>query len=166
MSTLYLICPHGDRLTKIGITTNLDARLRQLQTAYPYPLHVAASWDYDFPEQSRYMERCLHRILEPWKTSGEWFEFEAAAVSQLIDFMRQNSGVHELAQNPDLHGFNFYEVNRSGLRLQQKLAERKLVAIEAAAQALGIELHDEHDEWDQTNIGHFVLRAALNDEDY
>jgi len=59
---------------KIGITDNLSARVRAIQTSNPYPLTVL--WTRQGGSQ---LERKLHRELSDLRLSGEWFRPEALA---------------------------------------------------------------------------------------
>ena len=65
--TIYFIrCM--DRV-KVGFTNKIDDRIRVLGTACPYPIEIIAT----FPG-SRQFELFLHRIFEPMRRHGEWFE--------------------------------------------------------------------------------------------
>ncbi|MER6736544.1 GIY-YIG nuclease family protein [Streptomyces puniciscabiei] len=59
---------------KIGKTSNIGNRLRQLQTASPFPLQVWWSRETTDPE----LEAKLHRHFADKRMSGEWFQFAEA----------------------------------------------------------------------------------------
>jgi len=64
---------HG--LTKIGVSTNPNARLRQLRTASAFPIDfafVAAT-----PGTGFDIERKAHATLAPHRLHGEWFDVSA-----------------------------------------------------------------------------------------
>lgn len=65
---------------KIGKTCNLDNRLRQLQTASPFPLRVWWSQETTDPE----LEGKLHRHFSDRRVSGEWFQFGEADWLELL----------------------------------------------------------------------------------
>ena len=76
---LYLLTD-GSRY-KIGITKDVDRRLKQLQTGAASPLFViTVSADLP-PTKARFLERELHRSLRSQRTSGEWFDLDARLLS-------------------------------------------------------------------------------------
>jgi len=70
-SFVYVI--RGDHnLSKIGVSTNPDARMAQLRTASPFPLEFAyisaiEGDGYDVEQEA-------HRILGSRRVNGEWFD--------------------------------------------------------------------------------------------
>lgn len=66
---------------KIGKSTDVASRLRQLQTASPAPLRVW--WQHETEDLE--LEKKLHRHFSSLRMSGEWFGFqEADWLTQLI----------------------------------------------------------------------------------
>lgn len=60
----------GD-LIKIGVTNDIDKRVKTLQTGNPFPIVV------EFVEQKRQaykIESYLHRMFEQYRVQGEWFK--------------------------------------------------------------------------------------------
>lgn len=68
---LYVIGHPQHRIAKIGITTNLSARLRAIQTGHPFRLEVLWSCP-----GGRRLEAWLHEGLALRRLKGEWFDFE------------------------------------------------------------------------------------------
>lgn len=66
MTTYLIVAPNSQRV-KIGQSANPKARLRQLQTASPERLELAAVLDH-------VSEAELHSALACYRTHGEWFE--------------------------------------------------------------------------------------------
>ena len=65
----YFVGSHDSRLIKIGCTTQEpEKRLAQLQIGSPLVLHIVAC----VPGVE--MEPDLHRVLEPYRAHGEWFD--------------------------------------------------------------------------------------------
>jgi hypothetical protein len=60
---------------KIGITGNLEQRLKNLQTGHPYELKI--HYIEEIPEsQVRLLEQTIHKTIKYRKTHGEWFDIE------------------------------------------------------------------------------------------
>ena len=70
MRTIYLIGQRDnfDVPIKIGVATNVQERLRTIQTGCPYPLEVLLTFPGDLEHESY-----LHNIYADKRTSGEWF---------------------------------------------------------------------------------------------
>lgn len=69
MSIVYFIQQGTDGPIKIGITTNLDNRLRTFQTASPVRLRVLRT-----EPGGRKRELQLHRRFRSHRMEGEWFQ--------------------------------------------------------------------------------------------
>jgi hypothetical protein len=67
--------PEDKSPTKIGITKNVNRRLKQLQTGSPCPLEVLDTFYIDSDMKARAVEKACHDILKRNKKhlSGEWF---------------------------------------------------------------------------------------------
>ena len=81
-ASVYVI--QGDHgLVKIGISTNVQARLTTLQTSSPFPLRLVFS---TVCADALMAEQEAHAALAPYRISGEWFDVPAhmaiAAVQQ------------------------------------------------------------------------------------
>jgi Meiotically up-regulated gene 113 len=61
---------------KIGITNNVPARLKGLQTACPYPLYVVHQFAAPDRICAREIERAFHEVQKKHQTTGEWFDLE------------------------------------------------------------------------------------------
>ena len=80
MSLIYLIQMGDTQYYKIGITKDINRRIRDLQTGNPLPLTVVTTIEIDTnPKQSRefsaFIESRLHALFEYCRASGEWFKF-------------------------------------------------------------------------------------------
>jgi hypothetical protein len=73
-------------LVKIGIATNVELRVAELQTANPFPLKVITTKEYSSKTQARSVEAGLHRLYSAERVSGEWFRI--ADVQALADFVK------------------------------------------------------------------------------
>lgn len=70
-SYVYVIGPRYLRPVKIGVTTNLEKRLKSIQTGNPEQLSVL--WA---TEGGRDLEHALHEQFAAERQAGEWFLFE------------------------------------------------------------------------------------------
>ena len=68
-SFVYLISDSRQVFCKIGVTTNIDGRLKVLQTANPMPLVVLATISGGISLESE-----LHRVHAKDRLNGEWFK--------------------------------------------------------------------------------------------
>lgn len=68
MQYLYLI--KCQQFHKIGIATDVEARLAQLSTGNPFPLEVVVVYKFDNAE---IVERAIHQRYKNIRQRGEWF---------------------------------------------------------------------------------------------
>ncbi len=69
-----------DGYVKIGSSTNLKARLSQLQTGCAVPLRLLGTCSGGFAR-----EKALHREFGAWRRHGEWFKFPPEVLATLLD---------------------------------------------------------------------------------
>lgn len=77
-SRVYLITD-GEHNYKIGVTIDLQGRLRQLQTGNHRKLKIVASFEGTEADERRYHEKFRFN-----KVSGEWFSFDAHGEIELV----------------------------------------------------------------------------------
>jgi len=73
MSSLYIIrakSPHKTNLVKIGVSTNIEKRLKQIQTSCPYKIELFEKANV---KDAFGHERALHNQYKKFKLKGEWF---------------------------------------------------------------------------------------------
>ena len=63
---------HGTGPVKVGVTTDVDHRLKQLQTGSPVPLSVLVRYAADTKREAHRLECSIHKLLDP--VHGEWFD--------------------------------------------------------------------------------------------
>lgn len=61
---------------KVGVTMDIDERLRSLQTANPYELKVLASICCKSKRHAFELEQDIHVKLKRYRVRGEWFSHE------------------------------------------------------------------------------------------
>jgi hypothetical protein len=69
---------------KIGISSNVAARLATLQTACPYPLQLVHVFTAPDLECARRTERTFHEVQAQHRSHGEWFNLSPIVALQLM----------------------------------------------------------------------------------
>lgn len=98
-SFLYVVRGDHGRV-KIGITSNCNARLAQLQTGSAYPLEFV--WIGAPSGQAVGIEYDAHQMLANYRQNGEWFEVAPDAAVGAISAAAQRRGVNILGCTPEL----------------------------------------------------------------
>ena len=62
---------------KVGISRDPAKRLKSLQTGHPYPLQLHYTKETAICK-TKLLETVIHRHLQMYKTSGEWFDVTLA----------------------------------------------------------------------------------------
>lgn len=81
---VYVLRPAIGEAIKVGETTDLPPRVKELQTGNPYPLEVVHLLPGD-----KLLERAFHRRLRAARTCGEWFE--GALVDEFMPYVAELS---------------------------------------------------------------------------
>ena len=79
---LYIICLDEREFygpIKIGTSSNLDERCRQLQCGNPELLRIVRT----YPVKGN-VEACLHAAFAPYRLYGEWFSYEALEIMDTV----------------------------------------------------------------------------------
>jgi hypothetical protein len=69
---------------KIGITINVQNRLKTIRTYTPFGATLI--WHRVFPEAGR-VEAYMHKVLWKWHTHGEWFKCPLTVLDELIHWV-------------------------------------------------------------------------------
>lgn len=86
VSYLYVIAEKSKTTgpVKLGISTNPEKRLKQLQTAFPGILEVCYKTEVD-SSKAKILERILHRDMSYFRLRGEWFTLDVKqAIHQVM----------------------------------------------------------------------------------
>lgn len=89
MARLYLISPLNSIVgpCKLGFSDNPNRRVKQLQTGYPTTLSLKFFSETDYSKiHARKLEKFLHRDLNAYKLSGEWFNISDEMAIFYINF--------------------------------------------------------------------------------
>ncbi len=75
MIFLYVIQESRENFVKIGVSMDVDERLKVLQTANPGELSVLYTFSFPDPGQAHRQEDLLHQHFKHTRIKGEWFGF-------------------------------------------------------------------------------------------
>lgn len=110
---VYLIACRGESKTyvKIGLTSNIQRRLSNIQTGCPHPITHAFVVRSSYREEVEGLEKLLHMLLEPERLRAEWYEGTKSFFETLDAVLwRINEGGfshEELLDMPDFVGPEF-----------------------------------------------------------
>lgn len=90
MGTIYIL--ESNNFYKIGITTNLEKRLKTLQVGNPFTIKVITSHRF---KRTYLVEQFLHGLLSRYRKNGEWFDLDT---EQLV---KVEILLHLLSENQD-----------------------------------------------------------------
>jgi len=75
---VYLV--HASGHWKLGVSQNVEQRLRELQTGCPFRVEIVKFWK---SEHATKVERALHRRFAEHRMEGEWFKLPENSVTYL-----------------------------------------------------------------------------------
>lgn len=87
---LYIVSceTNNKKLFKIGVTKELDSRIKNLKTANPFDLQLEY---YDEIEDAYKIEKILHKFFSKNKLEGEWFfDLELKEIRKRIEIIKLN----------------------------------------------------------------------------
>ncbi len=80
MNYLYLI--KSQEFYKIGIATDPQSRIAQLQTGNPYELEIFTCYAFD---DASVVERAIHQVFKDDRVQGEWFGLRPEQIQKFED---------------------------------------------------------------------------------
>ena len=80
----------NDRI-KIGVTKDLEQRLKALQSGDSHTLLFNGVRSFETMKEAMAGEREIHETLKTWRYSGEWFRGAVSEVSSYSDFFHSSS---------------------------------------------------------------------------
>lgn len=114
---VYFIGQSGTDYVKIGMSGDVDARLRQLQCGCPTRLRVLRIISVDDQDSARLLEAMLHKRYDSLEcsASGEWYEINAARLMMDINFavdlaywfLAVSPVITDFSSTPDLKSIRF-----------------------------------------------------------
>lgn len=92
IQVIYLIESGG--LYKIGISSDINARIRTLQTANGNDVRCIAY--YSTIESAKCVESKLHKLFTKYRQRGEWFDFQGKFTLELFETVCDRFGMSRL----------------------------------------------------------------------
>jgi hypothetical protein len=77
----------GGWAIKIGLATDPDRRLRQVQIGSQLPLYLAHTVGPMLPRHARQAEQMMHEVFDEFRMVGEWFRMPPEHGARLLDMM-------------------------------------------------------------------------------
>jgi T5orf172 domain len=109
----------ADKCVKIGVTKNLERRLKTLQTANNKELLIVAKFPFDSRMQAFDMERQLHERFAGFRMQGEWFN-PGVLKKIFTDALVDKSTTRLLKHNINGRRFNKFALMKNGLIVESK----------------------------------------------
>lgn len=91
--TVYFIQPRSGGLIKIGVTSDIDRRLKELQTGQAAELRVVHKIVFDKRAIAERVEQLLHSRYAQYRSNGEWFDVSLAMIKADIEWAREIVGI-------------------------------------------------------------------------
>lgn len=82
MSQYLYIIETARRFLKIGISSRLNQRIKQIQASCPTPINVVSSFKLKYPLQ---VEKLAHDNFSEYAVHGEWFDVPVSEQQRIID---------------------------------------------------------------------------------
>lgn len=101
MNTVRVYAIVSATALKIGMTTNLELRLSDLQSANSHPLRVVAILDCQSAQDAYTLEAMLHRHFQSSRLSGEWFNITPDDFLRVAELIRECSQLSPVAISAD-----------------------------------------------------------------
>src|ERR1700689_4397852 len=84
-TAVYLMSATDEGPTKVGVASNVENRLAQLQTGHPFPLRICCVIWFTKAEAAFAAERWLLQEIEPAKRLiGEWIDIPTPTLTEML----------------------------------------------------------------------------------
>lgn len=87
---LYIVYSEVAKVMKVGISCDIRRRIKEIQTAFPYKIRIAAV----IPDAGRQEELKFHLALEEHRLAGEWFPLNRDTVGILGPLLEQHGALN------------------------------------------------------------------------
>lgn len=81
----YVYCLFSNGFVKVGITNNVDKRIKSLQTGCPTKITVFAIKKKQSRKLAKQLESEIHTELRAFRVMGEWFLFNETVQKAIVD---------------------------------------------------------------------------------
>src|SRR4051812_13185984 len=86
--SLYVLGIVGRKITKVGVSQNVEERTKKISGSMPDVAFCHHQINFLDRNSAMRIERIVHRQLEPFRLKGEWFSLSPDTVVKIIDDLR------------------------------------------------------------------------------
>ena len=91
---VYVICPETELgHVKVGITSNIQRRLTELQTGHPERLKVYHKKQVPSRADAKRLEVMAHARMVQWRQTGEWFDVQPDFARTVVENVGMTTGL-------------------------------------------------------------------------
>jgi predicted small secreted protein len=101
MKYIYLIKESENNYYKVGVSSNITQRIKQLQTGFAGTIELIEKYP---SEYSHKIEKSLHRKYNQYNIKGEWFNLPDSVINDFIkDCSVYNKGFTSIYEESTLY---------------------------------------------------------------
>ncbi len=120
MDKKYVYIMKSNEYYKIGVSSNPQKRLKELQTGNPVEIEIVNSWKVRFAME---LEKKLHDLFDRERVRLEWFKLDNEDLENIKKYIEANIVQEEINYRYSLDGRLLYGFNKSLDERFQKLIE-------------------------------------------
>lgn len=87
---------------KIGVTDNVQNRIKQLQTGNPAEIFLVMHFECNSREHAFNLEKTIHEILKGQRLFGEWFSVSKTKLMKMLNNMGDKEGLDSVVKSMDI----------------------------------------------------------------
>lgn len=100
MFVYFIQCGHDKKPpVKVGVASNIDKRLKSLQTGNPYELKLLCSIECKNTKEAYNLECFIHSELKSRRIRGEWFSTCMRRVNKIVSKLHTHKEINFDAYN-------------------------------------------------------------------
>ena len=84
MSNWVYVMTAGPRHIKIGVSVDVDERVKSVQTGCPFKVRIVQRWR---SPHARKIERAAHVALAKYRREGEWFDLPPKVAVEVVEWL-------------------------------------------------------------------------------
>jgi len=87
---------------KIGVTDNVQNRIKQLQTGNPSEIVLVMHFECNSREHAFNLEKTIHEILKGQRLFGEWFSVSKTKLMKMLNSMGDKEALDSVVKSMDI----------------------------------------------------------------
>src|SRR6185503_4362187 len=84
VSNCIYVMTAGTRHVKVGVSIDVEERVKAVQTGCPFKVQIARQW---VSRDAYKIERLAHMALAKYRKAGEWFDVPSKAAIEIVDWL-------------------------------------------------------------------------------